>query len=351
MQYTHLGRTGLVVSRLCLGTASLGPHASEAESHEILNVALDAGINFIDTADIYGWWEVRQPGLSEEIIGRWLTQDRSRRNQTVLASKVYFPMGDAVNDRGLSALHIRQACEDSLRRLQTDRIDLYQLHHVDRGLPQPWEYEQGITRPYGALYRPPHRRHETPWEEIWQALEVLVRQGKVLYVGSSNFAAWNIVQACERAEARRTLGLVSDQSVYNLANRAIELEILPACREYGLGQLPYSPLGAGLLSGAMKRAEAGRRTPPYESLEPGVRAQVDAHDAFCRELGVEPATLSLAWLLQNPVVTAPIIGPRRAGQVSSNLRALETRLDAAAMARLDEIWPGPGGQAPDAYAW
>ena len=261
MQYTHLGRTGLVVSRLCLGTASLGPHASEAESHDILNTALEAGINFLDTADIYGWWEVRRPGLSEEIIGRWLARDRTRRRQIVLASKVYFPMSNEVNDRGLSAFHIRQACEDSLRRLGTDRIDLYQIHHVDRGLPQPWEYEQGITRPYGDLYRPPQRRYETPWEEIWQAMEVLVQQGKVLYVGSSNVAAWNIVQACERAAARNFLGLVSEQSVYNLHKRMIELEVIPACREYGLGLLAYSPLAAGMLSGILKRASRGRRTP------------------------------------------------------------------------------------------
>lgn len=342
----------MAVSRLCLGTANLGPFTPEEDSFRIMNHALELGINCFDTADIYGWWGGReQPGLSEEIIGRWLSQDRSRRRQIVLASKVYFPMSDDINDRGLSAYHIRQACEDSLRRLQTDHIDVYQMHHVDRGEPQPTEYEWGMARPGVDLYRPGHRKPETSWEEIWQAMELLVQQGKVLYVGSSNFAGWNIAQACERARARHSLGLVSDQSLYNLNDRMVELEVIPACREYGLGLLAYMPLDGGLLAGALQKAAAGRRTPAYEALDQKLRAQVDAWESLCRELGEEPANVAVAWLLHNPVVAAAILGPRTLEQLVSSQRALEVNLDDATMARLDEIWPGPGGQAPEAYAW
>ena len=352
MQYTHLGRTGMAVSRLCLGTANLGPFTPEAESFRIMNQALELGINCFDTADIYGWWGGReQPGLSEAIIGRWLAQDRSRRRQIVLASKVYFPMSDDINDRGLSAYHIRQACEDSLRRMQTDHIDVYQMHHVDRGEPQPTEYEWGMARQGKDLYRPGHRKLETPWEEIWQAMELLVQQGKVTYIGSSNFAGWNIAQACERARQRHFLGLVSDQSLYNLNDRMVELEVIPACREYGLGLLAYMPLDGGLLAGTLKKAESGRRTPAYDSLDPKLRTQVDAWESLCRDLGVEPAHVAIAWLLRNPVVTATILGPRTLDHLTGSMRALEIDLDDATMARLDELWPGPGGQAPEAYAW
>ncbi len=352
MQYTHLGRSGTVVSRLCLGTANLGPFTPEDISFRIMDLALELGINFFDTADIYGWWGGReQPGLSEEIIGRWLAQDPARRRQIVLAGKVYFPMSGDVNHRGLSARHIRQACEDSLRRLGTDHFDLYQMHHVDRGAPQPAEYEWGMARPGLDLYRPGHRKPETPWEEIWQAMELLVQQGKVLYLGSSNFAGWNIAQACERAAARHFLGLVSDQSRYNLHERMLELEVIPACREYGLGLLAYMPVCGGLLAGTLKQAEAGRRTPLYDSLDPSLRAQLDAWEAFCRDLGEAPVHVATAWLLHNPVVTAPILGPRTLAHLEGCTRALQIDLDDAALARLDEIWPGPGGQAPEAYAW
>ena len=322
MQYANLGRTGLKVSRLCLGTMNFGPLATEPESFAIMDRALAAGVNFFDTANRYGA-QVRV-GYTEEIIGKWLAQG-GRRDKIVLATKVYGAMGDGVNDRGLSAYHIRKACEDSLRRLQTDHIDLYQMHHVER---------------------------TTPWEEIWQAMEQLVREGKVLYVGSSNFAGLHIAQAQFAAEKRNFLGLVSEQSLYHLNARMIELEVIPACQTFGLGLLPWSPLAGGLLGGVLKQAAEGRRS--SERIQQAIekhRAKLEAYETLCADLGQEPADVALAWLLHQPAVTAPIIGPRTLTQFEGNLRALEITLAAETLARLNEIWPGPGGAAPEAYAW
>jgi aryl-alcohol dehydrogenase-like predicted oxidoreductase len=323
MQYTQLGRTGLKVSRLCLGTMNFGPYSTEAESFEIMDKALDLGINFFDTANVYGW--KLGEGVTEQIIGRWFAQGGGRREKTVIATKVFGRMGDWPNQSRLSARHIREAVEGSLKRLQTDYIDLYQFHHIDR---------------------------LTPWEEIWQACETLVAQGKVLYVGSSNFAGWHIARANETAKARHFMGLVSEQSLYNLKDRMVELEVLPACREYGLGLIPWSPLAGGLLGGALEKLEKGRRASQDKQKQiDEVRPQLEKWEAFCRELGEQPADVALAWLLANPVVTAPIIGPRTLGQLTGCMRALELTLDQAAIKKLDEIWPGPGGEAPEAYAW
>jgi len=231
LEYKNLGRIGLRVSRLCLGTMNFGWQTSEKESFALMDKALEMGINFFDTANVYGWKLGK--GLTEQIIGRWLAQGGGRRDKIVLATKAYNKMGEGPNDMRLSAYHIRKACEGSLRRLRTDVIDLYQMHHVDRS---------------------------TPWEEIWQAMEQLVREGKVLYVGSSNFAGWQIAQAQCEAQRRFFMGLVSEQSLYNLATRTIELEVIPACREYGLGLLPWSPMEGGLLSGALRKAKEGRRS-------------------------------------------------------------------------------------------
>jgi aryl-alcohol dehydrogenase-like predicted oxidoreductase len=322
MQHTRLGRSGLKVSRLCLGTMNFGPQASEADSFTIMDKALDLGINFFDTANRYGGRV--GVGATEQIIGRWLAQG-GRREQIVLATKVYGPMGEGPNDRGLSAYHIRRACEESLRRLQTDHIDLYQMHHVDRGVP---------------------------WEEIWQAMEQLVREGKVLYVGSSNFAGWQIAQANCIAAGRQFMGLISEQSLYNLNARMIELEVIPACRAYGVGIIPWSPLAGGLLGGALQKASTGRRAD--ERAQQNVekyRGRLEAYEALCRELGEQPADVALAWLLHNPAVTAPIIGPRTMDQLSGSMRALEISLSDKTLAQLDHIWPGPGGEAPEAYAW
>ncbi len=323
MEYRHLGRTGLQVSPLCLGTMNFGPETSEQDSHRIMDQALDAGVNFFDTANVYG----RQPGegVTEQIIGRWLEQNPGKRDRVVLATKVYGKMGDGPNDQKLSAYHIRKACEDSLRRLKTDHIDLYQMHHIDRA---------------------------TPWEEIWQAMEQLVREGKVLYVGSSNFAGWNIAQANTLAAQRQFMGLVSEQSLYNLNARMIELEVLPACRAFGLGLIPWSPLGGGLLGGVLQKAKEGRRA--SERIQQDTekyRPQLEQYEALCGELGEAPADVALAWLLHNPVVTAPIIGPRTAEQLTGALKAAEIKLSDDTLKKLDEIWPGPGNQAPEAYAW
>lgn len=323
MQYTSLGRTGLQVSQLCLGTMNFGPQTSEADSFTIMDQALEVGVNFFDTANGYGGKQGE--GITEQIIGRWLAQGDGRRDSIVLATKVYGQMGDGPNDRGLSAYQIRRACDASLRRLQTDHIDLYQMHHIER---------------------------TTPWEEIWQAMETLVQQGKVLYVGSSNFAGWDIATAQASATARRFMGLVSEQSLYHLNARMIELEVIPVCRHYGLGLIPWSPLAGGLLGGALEKATEGRRAEPRRQAEiEKLRPQLEAYEQLCRDLGEKPADVGLAWLLSNPVVTAPIIGPRTLEQLTGALRATEIQLSADTLAKLDEIWPGPGGEAPKAYAW
>jgi aryl-alcohol dehydrogenase-like predicted oxidoreductase len=323
MNYTHLGRSGLSVSRLCLGTMNFGPHTSEPDSFAIMDRAHERGINFFDTANVYGW--KTGEGVTEQIIGRWFAQGEARRERTVIATKVYGKMGEWPNQTRLSALNIIRACEDSLRRLQTDRIDLYQMHHIDR---------------------------DTPVEEIWQAMETLVRQGKVIYVGSSNFAGWHIARANEAAKQRHFMGLVSEQCLYNLSERTVELEILPACEAYGLGVIPWSPLGSGILAGALAKASEGRRAEPgvRERIEQN-RGKLEKYEALCAELGEHPADVALAWLLANPVVTAPIIGPRTLEQLDGSLRALEISLSPETMTRLDEIFPGPGGPAPEAFAW
>jgi aryl-alcohol dehydrogenase-like predicted oxidoreductase len=323
MHYTHLGRSGLLVSRLCLGTMNFGPNTSEEDSYRIMDRALELGINFFDTANTYGW--VKGEGITEQIIGRWWAQGGGRREKVVIATKVYGVMGDWPNESRLSALHIKRACEASLRRLKTDYIDLYQMHHIDR---------------------------ECPWEEIWQAMEQLYREGKILYVGSSNFAGWHIAQAQELAKQRHFMGLVSEQSLYNLNARMIELEVVPACLHYGIGIIPWSPLASGLLGGILKGVREGRRASEgVQKMLEKHRDRIERYEAFCEELGEEPANVALAWLLHQPAVTAPIIGPRTLEQLERSMRALEIRLDEEVLKRLDEIFPGPGGPAPEAYAW
>ena len=302
---------------------NFGWHTSETDSFALMDKALELGINFIDTADVYGW--KTGEGITEQIIGRWLAQGGGRRDKIVLATKVFNKMGEGPNDLNLSAYHIRKACEGSLRRLKTDVIDLYQMHHIDRS---------------------------TPWEEIWQAMEQLVREGKVLYVGSSNFAGWHIAQAQSEAKKRGFVGLVSEQSLYNLATRAIELEVIPACREYGLGLIPYSPVEGGLLSGALRKNKEGRRSQERTmKLIEKHRSQLEKYEPICRKMGETPADVALAWLLHNPAVTCPIIGPRNLDQLTRSVRAIKVKLSREALKKLDEIWPGPGGEAPEAYAW
>ncbi len=323
MPYVHLGRSGLSVSRLCLGTMNFGPQTTELDSTRIMDQALDAGINFFDTANVYGW--KLGEGITEQIVGRWFARGGGRRDKVVLATKVFGKMGAWPNESRLSARHIRHACEDSLRRLQTDHLDLYQMHHIDR---------------------------ECPWEEVWQAMEQLVREGKVLYVGSSNFAGWHVAQAQELARQRHFLGLVSEQSLYNLTERTVELEVLPACQAYGIGVIPWSPLARGLLGGSHKKASSGRRAEKDVRKEgERLRPKLAAYETLCRKLGEAPADVALAWLLHQPAVTAPIIGPRTLDQLEGGLRALSLTLTKETLQRLDEIFPGPGGTAPEAYAW
>lgn len=323
MDYTQLGRTGLKVSRLCLGTMNFGRRTTEEDSFTIMDKAHDLGINFFDTANVYGG--KLGEGVTEQIVGLWFAQGGGRREKTVIATKVYGRMGEWPNQSRLSALNIRQAVEGSLRRLQTDHIDLYQMHHVDR---------------------------DTPWEEIWQAMETLVQQGKILYVGSSNFAGWHIAKANEIAKSRHFLGLVSEQALYNLKDRMIEMEVIPACRDYGMGLIPWSPLASGLLAGSLGKEKTGRRA--EEGVEKEAKkyaSQLNQYEKFCKQKGEKPADVALAWLLANPVVTAPIVGPRTIDQLTGSLRALKIKFSKADLAKLDEIWPGPGGEAPEAFAW
>jgi aryl-alcohol dehydrogenase-like predicted oxidoreductase len=323
MEYVNLGRTGLKVSRLCLGTMNFGPETSAADSFPIMDRAHEQGLNFFDTADVYGWKQGE--GVTEQIIGRWFAQGGSRREKTVLATKLFGNMGDWPNTSRLSALHIKRACEGSLRRLQTDYIDLYQMHHICR---------------------------EVTWDEIWQALEQLCREGKVLYVGSSNFAGWHLAQACEAARRRNFLGLVSEQTKYHLLCRTPELEVLPACQHYGLGLIPWSPLAGGLLAGGATQASSGRRASPFARNELAkFLPRVEAYEQFCAQLGLPPADVALAWLLHQPAVTAPIVGPRTVEQLDGALRALTIKLAEDTLKNLDEVCPGPGGPAPEAYAW
>ncbi len=326
MKSRRLGSTGLMIGPLGLGSVNFSWLTDEADSFAILDHAFELGVNFLDTSDNYN------AGQTEALLGRWFAQGGGRREKTVLASKVYSaPMewgssdidkrtGSWVgpNQRGLSAKHIREACEASLKRLNTDYLDLYQMHHVDRN---------------------------TRWEEIWQAMELLVQQGKVLYVGSSNFAGWHIAQAQEIAKQRHFLGLVSEQSVYNLMKRTMELEVLPACKSYGMAFLPYSPLAGGMLGGKPTGNERGRRAfLPQSSV-------VDKFNELCRSIDQSPGDVALAWVASQPGVTAPIVGPRTMAQFDASIAALDIVLSEDVLKQLNELFPGPGGPAPEAYAW
>jgi len=322
MDYVNLGRSGLQVSPLCLGTMNFGPVTTEEDSFAIMDRAHELGINFFDTANVYGWKQGE--GITENILGRWFAQGGGRREKTVIATKLYGAMGDWPNDNKLSALNIRRACDASLKRMQTDYIDIYQAHHIDR---------------------------DTPFEEFWEAMEVLRQQGKILYVGSSNFAGWHIAKAQETARRRNFFGLTSEQSHYNLLTRAVELEVLPACQDYGLGVIPWSPLAGGLLGGVLRKIDKGRSAADRMVKELDKhRDKIEQYEAFCDELGEDPAHVGLAWLLAQPAVTAPIIGPRTMDQLEGTMRTLEITLDDKTLARLDEIFPGHR-PAPEDYAW
>ncbi|WP_372630063.1 aldo/keto reductase [Cohnella sp.] len=326
MKYARLGRSGLKVSKLCLGTMNFGVDTDEKEAFRIMDAALDAGINFFDTANIYGWG--KNAGRTEEIIGRWFAQGGGRREKVVLATKFYGDMSDETDgpnsEAGLSAYKLRRHLEGSLKRLQTDHIELYQMHHVDRNVS---------------------------WDELWEAFGVAIHQGRIGYVGSSNFAGRDLVKAQYEAKASRTLGLVSEQHKYSLLCRMPELEVLPAAEELGIGVIAWSPLDGGLLSGhALKPVEGSKRAGNPERVERH-RAQLEAFGALCRDIGESDANVALAWTLVHPAMTAPIIGPRTLGQLEGALRVVDLELSDDVLKRIDEIFPGPGGSAPQAYAW
>jgi aryl-alcohol dehydrogenase-like predicted oxidoreductase len=306
---------------------NFGPETTKEDSFKIMDRALELGINFFDTADVYGW--KKGEGITEQIIGEWFALGGGRRERTVLATKLYGDMGNGPlenwpNTNRVTALHIRRACDASLKRMQTDYLDLYQMHHIYRA---------------------------APWEEIWEAFEVLKYQGKILYVGSSNFAAWNLVQANEAAARRNTLGLVSEQSKYSLLQRDIELEVGPAAETYGIGVIPWSPLGSGLLAGVMKNQEGKRRNnDAHKKLKEAKGAQLTQWEDLCEALGEQPADVAIAWTLTRSFVTAPIIGPRTIGQLEGSMRALEIDLSTETLAKIDEIFPG-FKTAPEHYAW
>ncbi|MEU4685861.1 aldo/keto reductase [Streptomyces xinghaiensis] len=324
--HVRLGRTALRVSRVCLGTVNFGGRVAEPEARELMDHALDNGINFVDTANMYGWREYK--GYTEEVIGRWLTSRPALRDQVVLATKVGNPMNEGPNEQGLSARHVIAACEASLRRLGTDWIDLYQMHHVDR---------------------------DAGWDEVWQAMEILVQQGKVRYVGSSNFAGWDLAAAQEAARARHFLGVVSEQCLYNLAVRYPELELLPAARAYGVAVLPWSPLHGGLLGGVLRKTAEGRAVKSGQgraavALET-MRDTIERYEELCAQFGRDPAEVGLAWVTSRPGVTSTVIGPRTTAHVKDALQALNSPLSDEETARLEELFPpvGHGGAAPDAW--
>ena len=334
MEYGKLGRANLTVSKICLGTMHFGPYASEQESFEIMDRALEMGINFWDTANVYGGKGTR--GRSEEIIGNWFARRPGGRDKVVLATKVYNPMVEEAGPnegQGISAYRVRKHVADSLRRLQTDHIDLYQVHHFDRDVSA---------------------------EEFWGTFEKLVSDGDVLYMGSSNFPGWGLAKFQMQAWQRGFTGLVSEQTQYNLLNRIPELEVLPAAHNLGIGILAYMPLAGGLLTGKTQSAE-GSRTRALEgeygiSLGPD-NAQFAAFSRLCRAIGEKEHVVATAWTLNNPAVASAIVGIRTIGQLDGMERAAELTLDGDTMAQLNEIFninrgrPLGQGPAPEAYSW
>ncbi|UVO55297.1 aldo/keto reductase [Sphingomonas sp. SUN039] len=321
VKYRRLGRTALQVSELCLGTMNFGPRTDAQESHAILDAAVHLGINFVDTANQYGG--ELGIGTTETILGQWLIQDRARRDRIVLATKVHEPMSDDINDRGLSARHIVMACEASLTRLQVDHIDLYQLHHIDRS-----------AHP----------------EEIWQAADRLIAQGKIGYLGSSNFPGWKIAQTNEKAIARGRLGLVSEQSLYNLVERRAELEVIPAARDYGIGVIAWSPLAGGLLAGPATDAGGRRQSDAVRQAQVARGDQLARYASLCADLGETMSAVALAWTLHQDGIAAVIVGPRNRAQLASVANVPDLCLSAEVLSALDAIFP-PCGPAPEAYAW
>jgi len=321
----------MTVSKICLGTMHFGPKATEEESFKIMDRALEIGINFFDTANVYG-----AKGRSEEIIGNWFSQRPGSREQVVLATKVYHPMADPKipnEERGISLYKVRKHCADSLRRLQTDHIDLYQVHHIDRRISG---------------------------EEWWGIFEKLVADGDILYTGTSNFPGWGLAKFQMLAWQRGFIGIISEQTQYNLLSRIPELEVLPAGREFGIGILVYMPMAGGLLTGKLQAAE-GTRTHDLEKeyhMSLGEdNQQLMGFSKLCREIGEKEHIVATAWTLMHPEVHSAIVGIRTVEQLDGIERAAELELSPEVMARLDELFdinhgrPLQKGEAPEAYAW
>lgn len=331
MQFTYLGKTGLRVSRLCLGTMNFGTRTTPAVANQIMDRALELGLNFFDTADVYGDGPEGHHGLTEELIGNWFAQGQHRRDRVVLATKTYEPLDeplDGPNDAaGISAYKIYRHLDASLRRLQTDHVELYQMHHID---------------------------HRINFDEVYDAFQNVIARGQAYYVGSSNFGARHLAYAKAAANNRHFLGLVSEQHRYNLLCRLPELEVLPAAQELGMGLLTWSPLAGGLLADHLLDGNPdpnSKRAAALQRLTSAQRTQLQAYADLCHELGESESNVALAWLLANPAVTAPVIGPRTVAQLENAIHALDIQLDAPTLQRLDTIFPGPGGAAPEAYAW
>lgn len=327
MDYAFLGRTGMKVSKLCLGTMEFGTLTAEEEAFRIMDAALDAGINFFDTADMYGdEFGPGHRGLVEEVIGRWFAQGGGRRERTVLATKVFYQMNnplDGPNDYdGLSAYKIKRNVENSLRRLKTDYIELYQMHDIDR---------------------------RTGWEEIWEAMEVLRYQGKIVYVGSSNFAANDLCTAQQEAEKRHFMGLVSEQHHYSLLKRQAEAEVFPTAQKLGIGIMVWSPRASGRLTcNCLRPALPNSRTEKHKISEE-LREKLQRYSDLCKAYGYSEADVAVAWVLQNPAVTSCITGVRTMEQLEGAIAAMELKLDEEFNQKLEEIFEGPGGPAPGCY--
>jgi aryl-alcohol dehydrogenase-like predicted oxidoreductase len=325
MQYTFLGRSGLKVSRICLGTMNFGQFTDENEAFRIMDTALDAGINFFDTANVYGNGYDQGQGRTEEIIGKWFAQGGGRREKVVLATKVsgaIDPNDGPNNEEGLSAYKIRRHIESSLQRLRTDYVELYQMHHIDRNVT---------------------------WDELWMEFERLISQGKTIYIGSSNFAGWHLVVAQEAAKSKGLLGLISEQHKYNLMCRLPELELLPAAKELGIGVLPWSPMAEGLLAGLNLKVHTRNHELKKQMLSHEIK--LNRFFNLCSDIGQRGDTVALSWLLNNSAVTAPVIGPRTLDQLHHSLKAVDLKMTNDILDELDSIFPGPGGPAPEAYAW
>lgn len=335
MKYTKLGKSGMTVSKVCLGTMHFGGPTSEEEAFKIMDKALEMGINFFDTANVYGGDGGR--GKSEEIIGKWFQSRSGSRDQVVLATKVYNPMingGIPNEDQGISTYKVRKHVNDSLRRLQTDHIDLYQVHHIDRRI--------------------------TP-EEFWGTFEQVIHEGKVLYMGSSNYPGWGLAKFQMQALQRGSMGFISEQTMYSLLCRAPELEVLPAAEDFGIGVIPYMPLAGGLLTGKKQSVKASR-TASVEG-EYGIylseeNEQMKAFSELCQALGVKESVVAIAWTLAQQAVASPIVGVRTVAHLDGLDQAAELQLDDATLAKLNEIFDinrgrplRSGKPAPEAYAW